>query len=44
MLIDYNGNDKTDEEICNDPAWHKIRTFAKKVYNDLRHVKYVQNE
>ena len=44
MLIAYNGNDKTDDEICNDPAWHTIRMFAKKVYDDLKHVKYVQNK
>ncbi|QVL58281.1 MAG: hypothetical protein KFB93_04150 [Simkaniaceae bacterium] len=35
---------KTDDEICNDLEWHKIRTFAKEVYDDLKQVKYVPNE
>ncbi|WP_194848458.1 hypothetical protein [Candidatus Neptunochlamydia vexilliferae] len=27
--------DKTDSEICQDPLWNEIRTFARKVYRDL---------
>lgn len=26
---------KTDKEIAQDPEWHKIRSFAKKVYNEF---------
>ena len=32
---------KTEKEICNDPKWHKIREFARIVYDDLKDVKYV---
>jgi len=35
---------KTDDVICNDLEWHKIRTFAKEVYDDLKQVKYVPNK
>ena len=33
-----------DEEICKDPEWHKIREYAKVVYNDLKNVKYTPDE
>ena len=35
---------KTDEEICKDPEWHKVRSFAKIVYDDLKNVKYLPDE
>ncbi|WP_194847496.1 hypothetical protein [Candidatus Neptunochlamydia vexilliferae] len=43
MLISYQDKkeedgkmvDKTDSEICQDPLWNEIRTFARKVYRDL---------
>ena len=40
----YNREEKTEKEICDDPKWHKIRAFAKKVYDDLKDVKYIPNE
>ena len=33
-----------DKEICNDPEWHKIRKFAKIVYDDLKNIKYISDE
>ena len=35
---------KTEKEICNDPEWHKTRTFARIVYDDLKNVKYVPDD
>lgn len=40
MLNDYNllhhsGKEKTDKEIWNDPEWHKIRDYAKLVFEEL---------
>ncbi|WP_194848457.1 hypothetical protein [Candidatus Neptunochlamydia vexilliferae] len=43
MLINYQDTKteggkivkKTDSEICQDPLWNEIRTFARKVYRDL---------
>jgi len=33
-----------EKEIINDPEWHKIREFARVVYDDLKNVKYVADE
>ena len=35
---------KTDEEICKDPEWYKVRNLAKIVYDDLKNVKYLPEE
>ena len=39
--LTYDDKEKTDDEIRNDPKWDQIRIFAKKLYNDLKYVKYV---
>jgi hypothetical protein len=36
----YNNEELTDKQVYNDPKWDKIRKFAKKVYDDLKDVKY----
>ena len=41
MVEDYDSRYKTDEEICNDPEWDGIREFTKKVYEKLKHVRYI---
>ena len=41
MVENYDRNYKTDADICNDPEWEMIRAFAKEVYDDLKHVKYI---
>ena len=35
---------KTDDEIRLDPEWDKVRQFAKKVYDDVKHVQYVPDD
>jgi len=42
MVENYDRNYKTDAEICNDPKWDEVRTFAKKVYDDLKNVQFVE--
>ena len=44
MLQNYDEGTQTDEEICKDPEWHKVRSFAKLVYDDLKNVKYLPEE
>ena len=44
MVQNYDEGIKTDEEICKDPEWLKVRDFAKGVYHDLKNVKYVPDE
>lgn len=39
----YNEEELTDKEVYNDPEWDKIRKFAKKVYDDLKDVKYFES-
>lgn len=39
-----NQQKKTEKEICNDPEWHEIREFAKRVHDNLKHVKYIPKE
>lgn len=34
-IIDGKKVSKTNKEIALDPEWHKIRSLAKKIYNDL---------
>lgn len=46
MLDEYCSNEKrpnNERDIIDDPEWDKIRKFAKKVYNDLKDVKYNEN-
>ncbi len=40
-FLHHHGKKKTDDEICNDLEWDKIREFARALYQDLKHVKYV---
>ncbi|NGX46045.1 MAG: hypothetical protein K940chlam2_01227 [Chlamydiae bacterium] len=40
-MVDSYDSDKTDDEICNDPEWNKIREYARALYQELKHVKYV---
>lgn len=33
--LNYDGKEKTDDEIRNDPKWYEIRDYAKLVYEEL---------
>jgi len=41
---EYDEKEKTEKDVCDDPKWQEILIFARQVYDNLKHVKYVPDE